>query len=192
MDYSIGRYVDGHTLDGRYENDLRVEVISPLDVDYTQYSEAGCINKSAEGEGIALLKLADDKSFFNELRTWLKTNKFIRLNDDGTQADITRILADRGRENQERKKRLRHTLEEMLLQAEVYCLGQHLNLSRRNMVTKYDEACQYLLENTYTKLAYLKVLQPDPWRELSAVLAADDISQMGLSLDGPIVRWRRG
>ncbi|MCK5893415.1 MAG: hypothetical protein KAG53_03160 [Endozoicomonadaceae bacterium] len=184
--------MDGHTLDGRYENDLRVEVISPLDVDYTQYSEAGCINKSAEGEGIALLKLADDKSFFNELRTWLKTNKFIRLNDDGTQADITRILADRGRENQERKKRLRHTLEEMLLQAEVYCLGQHLNLSRRNMVTKYDEACQYLLENTYTKLAYLKVLQPDPWRELSAVLAADDISQMGLSLDGPIVRWRRG
>ncbi len=184
MDYSIGRYLDGHTLDGRYENDLRVEVVSPLDVDYAQYTEAGCINKSSEGEGIALLKLADDKQFFNELRTWLKTNKFIRLNDDGTQADITRILADRGRENQERKKRLRHTLEEMLLQAEVYCLGQHLSLSNNNIVTKYDEACQYLLENTYNKLAYLKVLQSDPWRELSAVLTADDISQMGLSLDG--------
>ena len=51
-------------------------------------------------------------------------------------------------------------------------------------MTKYDEACQYLLENTYNKLAYLKVLQSDPWRELSAVLSADDISQMGLSLDG--------
>lgn len=184
MDYSIGRYLDGHTLDGRYENDLKVEIVSPLDLDYAQYSQAGCINKSSEGEGSALFILGDDKQFFNELRTWLKTNKFIRLNDDGTQADITRILADRGRENQQRKKRLRHTLEEMLIQAQVYCLGQHLSLSHSNVSTKYDEACQYLLENTYTKLAYLRVLQSDPWRELNALLTVDDVSQLGLALEG--------
>jgi hypothetical protein len=185
MDYSIGRYLDSHTLDGRYEADLRVEVVSPLDTEYSQYSEAGCINKSTEGEaGLVLIKLADDKQFFSELRTWLKTNKFIRLNDDGSQADISRILADRGRENQERRKRLRSHIEEMLLSADVYALGQHLSLSSNNMLTKFDEACQYLLENTYTKLSYLKVLQQDPWRELNAVLKADDIGQLGLSLDG--------
>ncbi len=80
-------------------------------------------------KGKILFKLADDKQFFNELRTWLKTNKFIRLNDDGTRSDISRILADRGRENQERKKRLRVRVEEMLLDAESYALGQHLQLS---------------------------------------------------------------
>lgn len=184
MDYSIGRYLDGHTLDGKYEADLKVEVVSPLDTDYSQYSEAGCINKSAEGEGQILIKLGDDKQFFSELRTWLKTNKFIRLNDDGTQADITRILADRGRENQERKKRLRARMEDMLLKAEVYALGQHLSLSSSNALTKLDEACRYLLENTYTKLSYIKVYQQDPWRELNAVLTVDDIGQMGLSLEG--------
>lgn len=185
MDYGIGRYLDGHTLDGRYEADLRVEVVSPLDTEYNQYSEAGCINKSAEGEaGLVLIKLPDDKKFFSELRTWLKTNKFIRLNDDGSQTDITRILADRGRENQERKKRLRSSIEEMLLNADIYALGQHLNLSSGNILTLFDEACQYLLENTYTKLNYLKVLQQDPWRELNAVLTADDLGQLGLSLDG--------
>ncbi len=181
-DYSIGRYLDGHTQDGRYESDLRIEVVSPLDADYNQYSDAGCINKSTEGMG--LLKLADDKSFYSELRTFLKTNKFIRLNDDGTQSDVTRILADRGRENQERKKRLRATLEEMLLRAEVYALGQHLDLTGSSPLTQFDEVCQYLLENTYTKLGYLKVLQDDSWRELKAVLTADDIGQLGLSLDG--------
>lgn len=183
-DYSIGRYLDGHTLDGRYESDLRLEVVSPLDVDYSQYSEAGCINKSSEGAGIALIKLPENTIFFSELNTWLKTNKFIRLNDDGSQADLTRILSDRGRENQERKKRLRAALEEMLLQADVYALGQHLSLSTSNIVTQFDEACLYLLENTYTKLSYLKVLQQDPYRELNAVLTADDIGQLGLSLDG--------
>lgn len=183
-DYSIGRYLDGHSLDGRYEADLRFEIVSPLDVDYAAYTDAGCVNKSSEGNGIALMKLSDDKIFFAELRTWLKTNKFIRLNSDDSQPDLARILADRGRENQERKKRLRASLEEILASADVYALGQHLETGAASVSTKFDEACQYLLENTYTKLAYLKKLQKDPWRELSAVLTVDDIGQMGLALDG--------
>lgn len=184
-DYTIGRYLDGHTLDGRYESDLRVEVVSPLDLDYNQLTAAGCINKSSEGvAGQAVIKLPDDKTFFQELRTWLKTNKFIRLNDDGTNSDLTRILADRGRENQERRKRLRHTLEDMLLRAECYALGQHLKLSTTSLAVRLDESCEYLLENTYTKLGFLKVLQQDPMRELRAVLTVDDIGQMGMELDG--------
>ena len=184
-DYSIGRYLDGHTLDGRYESDLRVEVASPLDLDYAQLTEAGCINKSSEGiAGQVLIKLPDDKTFFQELRTWLKTNKFIRLNDDGSNSDLTRILADRGRENQERRKRLRHILEDMLLRAECHALGQHMQLSSTSLVVRFDEACEYLLENTYTKLGFLKVLQQDPMRELSAVLTIDDIGQTALALDG--------
>jgi hypothetical protein len=183
-DYSIGRYLDGHTLDGRYETDLRLEVISPLDLDYALYTEAGCINKSAEGTGQILVRLPDDKGFFSELRTWLKTNKFIRLNDDGSQPELSRILADRGRENQERRKRLRVRLEDLLAQADFFALGQQLKVSAGSLAGRFDEACQYLLENTYTKLAYLRVLQQDPWREVHAVLHTDDIGQLGLSLDG--------
>ncbi|WP_339434429.1 BREX system P-loop protein BrxC [Pseudomonas orientalis] len=184
-DYSIGRYLDGHSLEGRYEHDLRVEVISPLDLDYALYGEAGCINKSNEAPaGMALFKLPDSKDFFTELRTWLKTNKFIRLNDDGSQAELSKILAERGRENQERKKRLRLLLEELAERAEVYAQGQHLKLSSNNIVSKFDEACQYLLENTFTKLGYLRVLQQEPERELHAILHANDIGQLGLTLDG--------
>ena len=182
MDYQIGRFLDGHSLDGKYESDLKVEIISPLDTEYNLYSEAFCIGKSAEGQ--VLFKLADDKQFFNELRTWLKTDKFRRLNDDGTQSDITRILAERGRENQERKKRLSARLEQMLLDAQCYALGQHLQLSSSSLISRLDEACRYLLENTYNKLSYLQRYQQDAWRELSAVLTVDDVGQLGLSLDG--------
>ncbi|NLU01326.1 MAG: BREX system P-loop protein BrxC [Pseudomonas lundensis] len=183
-DYSIGRYLDGHSLEGRYEHDLRVEVISPLDLDYALYGEAGCINKSNEAPaGMAVFKLPDSKDFFTELRTWLKTNKFIRLNDDGSQPELSKILAERGRENQERKKRLRLLLEELAERAEVYAQGQHLKLNN-NIVSKFDEACQYLLENTFTKLGYLRVLQQEPERELHAILHTNDIGQLGLTLDG--------
>ncbi|WP_223533030.1 BREX system P-loop protein BrxC [Pseudomonas sp. BF-R-30] len=184
-DYSIGRYLDGHSLEGRYEHDLRVEVISPLDLDYALYGEAGCINKSNEAPaGMALFKLSDSKDFFTELRTWLKTNKFIRLNDDGSQPELSKILAERGRENQERKKRLRLLLEELAERAEVYAQGQHLKLNSNNILSKFDEACQYLLENTFTKLGYLRVLQQEPERELHAILHTNDIGQLGLTLDG--------
>lgn len=184
-DYSIGRYLDGHSLEGRYEHDLRFEVISPLDLDYALYGEAGCINKSNEAPaGMALLKLPDSKDFFGELKTWLKTNKFIRLNDDGSQPELSKILAERGRENQERRKRLRLMLEELVERAEVYAQGQHLKLNSSNIVSKFDEACQYLLENTFTKLGYLRVLQQEPERELHAILHTNDIGQLGLTLDG--------
>lgn len=184
-DYSIGRYLDGHSLEGRYEHDLRVEVISPLDLDYALYGEAGCINKSNEAPaGMALFKLPDSKDFFTELRTWLKTNKFIRLNDDGSQPELSKILAERGRENQERKKRLRLLLEELAERAEIYAQGQHLKLKSNNIVSKFDEVCQYLLENTFTKLGYLRVLQQEPERELHAILHTNDIGQLGLTLDG--------
>lgn len=184
-DYSIGRYLDGHSLEGRYEHDLRVEVISPLDLDYALYGEAGCINKSNEAPaGMALFKLPDSKEFFTELRTWLKTNKFIRLNDDGSQPELSKILSERGRENQERKKRLRLMLEELAERAEVYAQGQHLKLNSSNIVNKFDEACQYLLENTFTKLSYLRVLQQEPERELHAILHTNDIGQLGLTLNG--------
>ena len=39
-------------------------------------------------------------------------------------------------------------VEEMLLDAESYALGQHLQLSSSSPTTKLDEACRYLLENT--------------------------------------------
>lgn len=184
-DYIIGRFVDSHSVDGKVECDLRVEIISPLDLDYALYSEAGCINKSTEAPaGMAVLKLPDNKDFFRELRTWLKTNKYIRLNNDGSQPELTRILDDRGRENQERKKRLRLTLEDLMLRGELYALGQHLKPGSNNLLTRFDEVCQYLLENTYTKLNYLRVFQSDPTRELHAVLHTDDIGQIAIALNG--------
>ncbi|MGE4535319.1 MAG: BREX system P-loop protein BrxC, partial [Halomonas sp.] len=118
------------------------------------------------------------------LRTYLKTEKYIRLNAASGDSSVERILADRGRENQERRKHLLVRLEDMLLDADVYALGQKLDINRSSLNTRLDDACQYLLENTYSKLGYLQVLNPDPMRELVAVMTADDIGQQAIELDG--------
>ena len=182
MDYGVSRYLDNHSIDGRHDNDLRFDVITPLDPDYPLYSEARCIIKSADGNGIAVLKLPDNPVFFEELRTWLKTHHFVRLNSDDSQPDVARILAERARENQQRKQRISALLEEMLGSAEVYACGQKLDLQGAQITAKMDQACQYLLENTFNKLSYLTTLSDNPSKEISAVLSADDIGQMGMSM----------
>lgn len=183
-DYSLGRYLDGHSLDGRFESDLRLEIISPLDDDYGLMSEGACIGKSTDAGGQILIKMPDEREFFDDLRTWLKTQKYIRLTLENSESDVARILQDRNRENQERRKRLRVQMEELLLDAEVYALGQKITTSTSNLQNRVNDACEYLLENTYSKLKYLSHLQPDPMRELKAVLTMDDISQSQLDLDG--------
>ena len=55
------------------------------------------------------------------------------------------------------------------LEADVYALGQKLDLNRNQLNTRLDEACRYLLENTYNKLSQLTALSPEPMRELQAV-----------------------
>ena len=184
QDYGVGRYLDGHSLDGRYEADLKMEVLSPNDPDYKTYSEAVCINRSTEGSGSIVLKLPDDGQFFIEVGTWLRTNKYIRLNSDSSQQDLSRILAEFGRKNQARRTRLRDKIESLMLNAQVYCLGQRLTDKANSVAIRFDDSCLYLLENTFNKLAYLRVFQSEPLRELSAVLTIDDIGQMGLALDG--------
>ncbi|WP_234252784.1 hypothetical protein [Billgrantia aerodenitrificans] len=72
----------------------------------------------------------------------------IRLNTASGDGSVERILAARGPENQVRRKHLLVRLAEMLLDADVYALGQKLDLNRSNLSTRLDDACQYLLENT--------------------------------------------
>ena len=188
-DYTIGRYLDGHTIDGRFQSQLRVEVVSPLDIDYfqsyaAQNGEAACILRSNENQGQVLIRLDDNKAFFDDLRTYLKTEKFIRLNTAPGDNSVKRILDDRGRENQERRKHLLVRLEDMLLDADIFALGQKLDLNRSQLSARLDDACEYLLQNTFSKLGHLQVLTPDPMRELLAVMTADDVGQLGIELDG--------
>ena len=75
----------------------------------------------------------------DDLRTTLKTEKYIRLNAASGDSSVERILADRGRENQERRKHLLVRLEDMLLEADVYALGQKLDINRSQLSARLDE-----------------------------------------------------
>jgi hypothetical protein len=71
-----------------------------------------------------------------------------------------------------------------MLAGDCYALGQKPQIKAASPGTLLDELVNYLISNTYTKLPYLKARQADPIAEIKAVLAADDIGQQGLGLNG--------
>ena len=44
---------------------------------------------------------------------------------------------------------------------------------------------EYLIQNTFTKMSYLKTLRDDPLKEIQAVLRSNDIGQHNLGMDMP-------
>ena len=68
-------------------------------------------------------------------------------------------------------------LGEMLASAEYFVAGQPLKIKASTPLAALDEALEYLIQNTFSKMGFLKRLAPEPLREVQAVLRSNDIAK---------------
>jgi hypothetical protein len=184
-DFGVNRQCDQHPLGNRIEGDLLVSVISPLVDDRDSWSEQRCILESSQGEGSVLLRLEDEQDLARELRLYLQTDKFITRKNDGTLPHNTkRILQDRAEENRQRRQRLSATVDRLLRESEVYVAGQKLETKASSAPILVEEALNYLVRNTFSKLSHIQHLSSDPQKEIQALLAAPLTSGLGLEETG--------
>jgi hypothetical protein len=183
-DYEFNRLLDGAPW-RQANQQLTVEVLSPVGSDYELMTEAKCIGRSAEGAGRAILRMANDARVDVELRTYVQIEKYISgPKTDAATPSLKRILLDRKDENRERKTRILAQLSDLLSRGDFYALGQKLTLKPQGPSVILDEVLNYLVSNTYSKLGYIKVRQADPAAEIRAVLASDTHGQYKIALDG--------
>lgn len=185
-DYGFNRFCDARPYGGRMDQDLNIEIITPLGDDFQMYVPAKCIGRSAEGDGRVLVKMPDDKTLGAELRIFLQTEKYIKLKTDAAAPPSTqKILRERSDENNLRNNRLIKLLEDLLAEADYYAVGQSLPFPNpaTRAKDKLAEAQNYLIKNVYTKLDYLETLQSDPQGEIKATLNSNDIDQQSLRLN---------
>ena len=187
MDFSFNRICDTHPVGNRTEGALIVSIVTPLADDYEFYQEDGkCVLKSSLEDGQVLIRLRDDESLGRELRTLLRTEKYIRTKDDGTlPASTKRIHRDLAEENRMRRDHLIHLLGELLADASYFVAGQQLEISASAPQIALREAMEYLIQNTFSKMSYLTTLCDDPLKEIQAVLRNNDIGQYNLGVDMP-------
>jgi len=183
-DYEFNRLLDGVPW-RQASHALSFEVLTPLGDEYERLQPARCILRSSEGNGRAIVRLAEGERLDIELALYLQIEKYIvSPKADQATPSLKRILADRKDENRERRLRLVHQLSELIALGDFYALGQPVQIKTASPDKVLDELLNYLITNTYSKLPYLKVRQSDPIAEIKAVLSADDIGQHSLGLDG--------
>lgn len=181
MLFEYNRRCDLFPVGNQKEGALLVSVISPLSDDYELYDKGKAILESAVEGGYVLIRLGNDESLGRELRTYLQAEKYLSRKNDGTLSESTkRILRDSADDNRQRRERLTGLLAEMLASAEYFVAGQPLKLKASTPMAAMDEAMEYLIQNTFGKMSYLKRLAPDPLREVQAVLRSNDVAKENL------------
>ncbi|MDU0355774.1 BREX system P-loop protein BrxC [Paraglaciecola aquimarina] len=182
QDFPISRFCNGSPRDGAQENDLVVKVISPIDPNYVEYTSTVCANQSQDGNnGAIIVKLDESTHVFDEIRTFIKTDKFLRRNT-GNRPEQQQLLHQKGAENQERNRRIKTEIEGLLKDAEFFALGSQQNPKGGSISVILHETYRYVVENTFSKLKLVKPFLSDIRREIQNTLVADDISQIGLDL----------
>jgi hypothetical protein len=178
MDFEFNRRCDGYPHGNQKDGALLVSVVTPLADDYETYEKAKCILDSTADGGFVLVRLANDESLGRELRTYKQTEKYLSHKNDGTLSESTRrILRDCAEDNRQRRERLTHLLADMLTGAEYFVAGQLLKVKATNPESVLEEAMEYLIQNTFSKMSYLKRLVSEPLKELQAVLRSNDIAK---------------
>ena len=181
MDFDFNRRCDQFPIGNQKDGALLVSVITPLADDYEIYDKGKAILESAAEGGYVLIRLGNDESLGRELRTYLQTEKYLSRKNDGTLSESTkRILRDCAEDNRQRRERLTTLLGEMLAAAEYFVAGQPLKLKASTPMAALDEAMEYLIQNTFSKMSFLKRLTAEPLKEVQAVLRSNDIAKENL------------
>lgn len=183
QDFPVSRFCNGIPKDGSSLNDLVLKFISEADGNYDEYSDAVCMNQSSEGDGCIIVKLPENAYTFKELRTYIRTAKFLRM-ASSNRPEQTRLLSDKAAENHTRRKRIVTEIEGLIKEAKIFALGSESNPKGSSLQAILDDVYKYVIENSFSKLKLLKPYIGDSiTQEIQSVLVADDANQIGLDLN---------
>jgi hypothetical protein len=186
MDFVFNRLCDLRPVGNQSDGVLMVSVISPLNDEYDVYkANPKCILESATDGGFILVRLGNDDSLGPEVRTYVQTGKYVRRKNDGTLSEPTKkALLGFAHDNGQRRTRLVGLLSQMFAEADYFVNGKSLQLKATAPMAALDESLQYLVQNTFTKMGYLKRLtaEADRLREIQSILRSNDIAQQTLAL----------
>ena len=181
QDFPVARFCNGVPFDRNLDSDILLKVVSPIDNSYDEYNDATCANFSSD---CILVKLNDNPRLFDDLRTYIKTEKFIRKSSSASGSSQEQIRRDKANENMNRRKRLVGDLEELIKESDFYTLGSGFDAKGSSLAVMLEGAYRYIIENTFGKLKLIKPFPGNILSEIQQTLAAGDTAQIGLDLAG--------
>jgi len=151
-DYIFARKLDGIVVKGK-EEELSLNIISPLNIE--SYNETRIIHKSIADSDV-IINLGEDFEFSEDLKTYLKTKKFIplkRSNNLTVQENF--ILQTRGTDNDKRKKELIEQLKQKFIDAYIYYNGTPIEKKTSDVRKLIENIFNEIIPSIYTNVSML-------------------------------------
>lgn len=176
QEFEYSRYIDGDKVSGR-DYELKICFITS---DFHEYEhESYFTSQTIADQTMMIVRLPEDKRFMNEVRMFIKTDKYCRKNSSGSNSEsITRIIREKGTLNSLRNTQIAKKANDLVSRAQIFINGEeNLRSSSSDARTRIIETFQDLIEVVYTKLSLLGRDSLDE-TELKAILA--DRSQLAM------------
>lgn len=162
--FSFNQTVDDRPYKSNQTYDVGVRILTPA----SEYGGEETTLRMMSGQGKeVLVVLPDDRAFMDEIQTYLKIEKFLRLNTSSALSKYETIKEAKRLEMRERNSNARLFLIESLKVAMIYVNGDKAQIGAKEVSSRISEAIGRLVTTVYHKLSYI-----------DAAMGEDDIRKM--------------
>lgn len=162
--FGFNPFVDDRPYKTNQNYDIRVRILTPA----SDYGTDDTTLRMISGQGReVLVVLPDDSAFMDEIRRYLKIEKFLRLNTSSALPQYESIKDSKRTEMRERNANARMYLTESLKEAVIYVNGDKAQIAAKEVSGRINEAMGRLVAVVYHKLPYIE-----------AAFGEDDIRKM--------------
>ncbi|MCR5776618.1 MAG: BREX system P-loop protein BrxC [Lachnospiraceae bacterium] len=150
--FSFNQSVDDRPYKSNQNYDIGLRILTPW---YDGGNDDATLRMMSGTKNEVVVLLPNDAAFLEELMTYLKIEKFLRLNTSSQLTKYETIKEAKRTEMRERNSNAKIYLTESLKAATIYLNGDIANLSSKEVTQRINEAIGRLVQTVYHKLSYI-------------------------------------
>ncbi len=174
--FPFNQIVDDRPYKSNQNYDVGLRILTPW---YEGGSDDATLRMMSGTGREVLVLLPNDSAFLDELMTYLKIEKFLRLNTSSQLTKYETIKEAKRVEMRERNANAKLYLTEGLKEAAIYVNGDVAHLSAKEVTGRINEAIGRLVQTVYHKLSYIEVAMD----EMAVRKMFKTSNQISLNLD---------
>jgi hypothetical protein len=151
-DYPFAQKIDDGLIKGK-DTDVVVNLVTPEHPNYG--NESVLISRNMGGSELMAILPAKQR-LLDQIRSYLKTDLYIRQNGGGEDETLNAILAVRSRQNSARRQEITQIADDVLRTAVLVVNGQTLSVGEGDPKNRFSKACQELIRSAFPKLKMIR------------------------------------
>jgi hypothetical protein len=151
-DYPFAQKIDDGLIKGK-DTDVVVNLVTPEHPNYG--NEPVLISRNMGGSELMAILPAKER-LLDQIRSYLKTDLYIRQNSGGEDEALNAILAVRSRQNSTRRQEITRVADDLLRTAVLVVNGQTLSVGEGDPKNRFSKAYQELIRSAFPKLKMIR------------------------------------